>query len=424
MHPAYHSDKRGVAPDCGMPLEPIYEDETDSSARPPSTIQIGPEKQQLIGVRTEEARVQSATRRLRLPGRVAVDELRVYKVAVKTDGWVRQIYPVTTGSLVTKGQPLITVYGKDYRMAQQSYIYALNALDKVKKDQDPTRDLADSLEQNNLQVAEALTNLQNMWVDPGQIQEIARTRQAAFDTRLAAPADGFILVRNVFTNQKFDVGTELYRLVDLSRVWIVADVFASDALYVRPAASARVFLPEYPGRTFAARVSDTLPQFDSGYRALKVRLEADNPDFALRPDMLVDVEFDAALPPTLTVPADAIIRSGLTSTVFVDRGNGYFEPRAVEAGWHADNLVQVVKGLEAGERVVAAATFLVDSESRLQGVLAANQKGAIRDPVCGMTLDPNKAVRAEVHGKTYHFCSDHCRRKLEQSSDRYAVTMP
>jgi Cu(I)/Ag(I) efflux system membrane fusion protein len=418
MHPEIRSDKPGTAADCGMALEPVYEGNVGLEPTPPGTIRVSPEKQQLIGIRTAEVQRESVTRRWRMPGHVAVDELRIYRVALKAEGWVRQIYPVTTGTVVQKGQPLVTVYGKDYRMAQQSYIYALNALDKVKKDQDPTRDLADSLEQTKLQVAEALTNLQNMWVDPGQIEEVGRTRQAQFDTRLAAPADGLILVRNVFINQKFDAGTELYRLVDLSRVWIVADLFSDDAPYVRAGGLARVSVPGYPGRTFAARVSGALPQFDTATRTLKLRLEVDNPGSELRPDMIVDVSMEAAIPPALTIPADAIVRTGLTGTVFVDHGNGYFEPRTIETGWHADHRVQVLKGLKAGERVVAAATFLLDSESRLQGV-TANGAGAMRDPVCGMTLDPAKAKTAEFQGALYHFCSERCRRLMEQAPERY-----
>src|SRR6266545_1600201 len=215
MHPEYRSNKPGTAPDCGMDLEPVYAGGAASPAAPPGTVQVSAEKRQLMGVQTAEARWQSITRHLRMPGRVTADELRVYKVAVKSDGWVRQVYPVTTGTLVRKGQPLVTIYGKDYRMAQQSYIYALYALDKAEKDQHPTKDFADSREQTRLQVAEALSNLQNMWVDPEQVGEIERTRQAQFETRLAAPADGFILIRNVYLNQKLETGTELYRLVDL-----------------------------------------------------------------------------------------------------------------------------------------------------------------------------------------------------------------
>src|SRR5262249_37751306 len=149
-------------------------------------------------------------------------------------------------------------------------------------------------------------------------------------------------------------------------VWILADLYASESQYVRPGASVRVSLPAYPRRTFTARMSNVPPQFDSASRTLKLRLEADNPDFALRPDMLVDIEAPAVLPPALTGRAETVTDAGLTRTVYVDRDDGRFEPRKVETGWRYDDQIEIVKGLEPGERVVRGATFLVDSESRLQ----------------------------------------------------------
>ena len=159
-------------------------------------------------------------------------------------------------------------------------------------------------------------------------------------------------------------------MVDLSRVWVVADLFPSEAphlAYIKAGAAVRMSLPQYPHRTFTARASNTLPEFDSATSTLKVRIEAGNPDFELRPDMLVDVEIDVNLPAALTIPADAAIWTGLVATAFVDRGNGYYEPRTVETRWQADNRLQISQRPGAGGAVVALATFLVDSESRLHG---------------------------------------------------------
>ena len=182
-----------------------------------------------------------------------------------------------------------------------------------------------------------------------------------------SPVDGFITQRNVVVNQRLEPGTELYRLADLTRVWIAADLSQNEAPYLRAGARARVSLAGSPNAVAAARVSDVLPQFDGATRTLKVRLEADNPRFALRPDMLVDVEVPAELPAAITVPADAVVDGGLRKTVFVDLGDGFFAPRAVQIGWRFDDLVEIVAGIEPGERVVTAGTFLVDSESRLRG---------------------------------------------------------
>ena len=371
MHPSYHSDKPDQSGDCGMPLEPVY-----AGSEPAGTareLQISAEKQQLIGVRTTEARRDSHTHLFRLTGRVVPDEARVYQLTGKVEGWIRTIYPPTTGSLVRKGEPLVSVYGRDYRMLQQSYVYALNAADRAKE----TQGTYDAVEQQRLPVEETLLALRSASVDRALIEDIAKTRQPQLDTRLVSPVNGLVTARNVYADQKFGLGTELYRIVDLGRVWILADVYSSEAQFMRPGTTVRVSVPAYPHRTFTAHVANVPPLFDPASRTLKLRLEADNPDFAMRPDMLVDIETPAVLPEAITVPSDAIIDAGLTRTVYVDRGNGRFEPRPVETGWRYDNQVEIVRGLESGERVVSGATFLVDSESRLQSVA---QAGSQRQP--------------------------------------------
>ena len=411
MHPSYHYDKAGVAPDCGMRLEPVYDGDEGLSPGPARAFRISPEKQQLIGVRGAEARRQPTTHVFRMPGRVIVDERRIYRVTGKVEGWVREIFSPTTGAPVKKGQLLVAVYGRDYRMAQQSYVFALNASERAKEG----GGTFDAVEQNRLPVTETLAILQGMGVDPAQIEEIGRARQPQLDTRLTSPITGIILARNVYPNQKFESGAELYRIADVSRVWVVADLYSGEAQYIRPGAACRLSLTAYPQKTFAARVSDVPPQFDGVSGALKLRLEAENLGFALRPDMIVTVEAPVTLPSAITVPADAVIDSGLNRTVFVDHGDGYFEPREVETGWRYDDRVEIRKGLEAGERVVSGATFLVDSESRLQAPARARGQAGLIDPSCGMPVDPVHGLNAELNGKTYYFCSELCRKKWSGS---------
>jgi Cu(I)/Ag(I) efflux system membrane fusion protein len=415
MHPSYHADKPGTAPDCGMRLEPVYSGNeglvSSQSAGLSNTFHISPERQRLIGVQVTEARRQPTTHVLRMPGRVAADETRVYRVTGKVEGWVREIFSPTTGSVVKKGQLLVSVYGRDYRMAQQSYAFALNAADRAKEG----GGTFDAVEQNRLPVAETLAILNGMGVDPAQIEEIGRTRQPQLDTRLTAPAGGIILARNVYPNQKFEAGAELYRIADISHVWVVADLYSNEAQYVRPGAAIRFSLSAYPQKTFTARVSDVPPQFDGVSRTLKLRMEVENPGFALRPDMIVDVEAPVTLPAAVTVPADAVIDSGLNRTVFIEHGDGYFEPREVETGWRYDNRIEILKGLEGGERVVSGATFLVDSESRLQASARRTDQAGPIDPSCGMAVDAAHAFKAEYEGKTYYFCSESCRKKWNGS---------
>ena len=174
----------------------------------------------------------------------------------------------------------------------------------------------------------------------------------------------------------------------------------------------------------SATVSPSESIFDESTQTLTVRLEAANPQRSLKPGMFVDVEFPVDLPEALVVPADAIVDSGLRKTVFVDSGNGYFEPRLVETGWRFDGVVEVTKGLMPGERIVISGTFLVDSESRMKAATREAAAAPVLDPVCGMHVDPREAGnagRTTAHGEhVFFFCSDHCKRQFVADPSRHA----
>jgi YHS domain-containing protein len=254
-----------------------------------------------------------------------------------------------------------------------------------------------------------------------QLKELARSRKLTRDIELRSPVSGYVLERNVYPEQRLERGEELYKIADLSRVWVMADLFERDAPYVRAGSPVQLSVP-YQDARFDTRVGAVLPQFDARTRTMKVRLEIANPDLVLRPDMFVDVTLPLDRVPTLTIPADAVVDSGVRKVVFVDLGNGYFEPRRVEAGWRADNRVQIVKGLMAGERIVVSGNFLLDSESRMRAV-AAGVHDAETDVVCGMDVDRAKAVRdgrvTRHQGQDYVFCSDGCKRQFDADPARY-----
>src|SRR4030095_4330564 len=184
--------------------------------------------------------------------------------------------------------------------------------------------------------------LRNMGVSNSQIRQMARRRELVHDIRVESPVDGVVLKRSVSGGPRFDRGFEFYRIADLNRVWILADVYRHQLPFIRRGASARITTAG-EGRAMSATVSQSEPIFDEATLTLKVRLEAANPQRALKPGMFVDVEFPVDLPATLVVPADAIVDSGLRKTVFVDRGNGHFEPRLVENGRGSGDDVEVTK---------------------------------------------------------------------------------
>ena len=430
MHPAYTSGKPGTAPDCGMQLEPVYAGagpavsgmDSGSSPQPPGAVKISPEKQQLLGVRIGQAEKASGAYTLRLFGRIASDESRLYKLNSGVDGFMQKISAVTTGSQVAKGQLLAEFSSPEFLSPMQSYLFSVNTLDQVKEGGGAT---PTQLEINTGNVYQTYDRLQSLGMSSLQIDEIGRTRRVARTIKILAPADGFVLARNVSPGQRFEKGVEWYRIADLNRVWILADVPGSQAQYVRPGLRGRATLVDRRV-TRVATVSQVLPQFDGATRTLKVRLEADNPSFILRPDMFVDVELPIALPPGVAVPADAVLDSGLKKTVFVDRGGGYFEPRQVETGWRLDGRVEIVSGLEPGERIVTSGNFLLDSESRMKQAAGTPAQSAgtpadpARDPVCGMDLSGAKVVHeSEYGGKRYRFCSSQCQRAFAKEAERY-----
>jgi len=425
MNPALKSDRPGIAP-CGMPLEPVYADDAGGGAAsragsfPPGTIQISPERQQIVGVRVEPVESRSVQHTLRLLGRVAADETRLFRLYSVTEGWIREISPATTGSLVQKDDLLAAYYSQEVLGPQQAYIYALDALDRFVKSGTATDEQL-AINRNN--VATTRQSLLNLGMTEIQAEEVAAKRKVDRHVQIRAPDTGFILSRNVSMGQRFDRTTELYTIADLRRVWIVADAFENDGGYIRPGTTARVFLP-HQSREFEARVSGVPPQFDAESRALKVRLEAENPGFAMRPGMFVDVDLPIVLPPALVVPADAVLDSGLKKTVFVDRGEGFFEPRQVEIGWRFGDQLEITAGLMPGERIVVSGNFFVDSESRAKGASGPPPAVVSRDPVCGMDVNEAAARAAGLFsqhgGKTYFFCAAGCKEAFDKDPEAHA----
>ena len=427
MHPSYKSDKPGIAPDCGMKLEPVYADGSGVSAptetaAAPGTVRISADRQQLIGVKVATVEKRPVSQTIRMLGRVAVDETRVYRINATVDGWITKTSAKATGSLVRKNEALAGFYSSEFLSVQTTYIYNLSSNDRVRS-QDlslPGREAQLQQFKNSLQQLE--DNLRNLGMGNPQIEEINRTREYQQNIDIFSPADGIILVRNVSMGLRFERGTELYRIADLSHVWILADVFENEAQFLTPGISAKVTLPNQ-NRTFTAKVSNAVPQFDLASRTLKIRLEVDNAHIVLKPDMFVDVEFPVKYEPGIAVPVDAVVDTGLRKVVFVDKGEGTFEPRRVETGWRRGGLVEITRGLMNKERIVVSGTFMIDSESRMQAAAMGIYDEGVMDPVCGMYIDEKKAKASgrtiKFGGVSYFFCSPECMLDFEKSPRRY-----
>ena len=371
MHPDYKSGRPGTAPDCGMALEPVYADSPTLAGAsvpvPPGAVAIDPASQRLVGIHVATVEKTSGTHSVRFLGRVVPEDTRTYLVNAGMDGFIRETLNDSVGVLVKKDQKLATSYvGETLAVASGFLAATVGVAGAAGKDGSRTVGLPGAVSKQGVSSVQGYTDrLRNLGLSEAQIRQMAENRQLPETVDIVSPADGFILARNITPGQHFDRYTQFYCIADLSQVWIVADVFGRDAQNIHAGAVARVTLPEQ-GDTLSARISNILPQVDPVTRVLKLRLEANNPGFALRPDMFVDVEVPVSGPAGVTVPQDAVIDSGQEQRVFVERSAGVFEPRRVQIGWRSGARVEIVHGLGEGERVVVEGTFLVDSESRLK----------------------------------------------------------
>jgi membrane fusion protein, copper/silver efflux system len=377
MHPAYRSDKPGVAPDCGMKLVPVYAEDSRKSLLSASAESVGvdPATRQLFGIQLTKVEKSTGRASMKVFARVMADETRVFHVNLGTDGYVKETHDDAVGSYVRKDQHLAIVYSPEFLSLAGGFLSA-----NERSPGGPGKDNnAASLQGAATSQARA-DRLRNLGMSDAQIDELTTTRKIPEDIYVVAPTNGYVLARNISPGQRFERHAELYTIADLSRVWVIAELFGADRTALRPGTVVRITAPDI-SEVFAAQVSNALPEIDPVSRSLKVRLDVDNPRVALRPNMLVIVELPVSLSPGLTVPSSAILDSGLSKRVFVKTDQDTFAARTVETGWQQDNRVQILKGLQEGDSVVSDGTFLVDSESRLRETSSVSASSKATQPV-------------------------------------------
>jgi RND family efflux transporter MFP subunit len=370
MHPWYKSDKPGTAPDCGMKLTPVYEGEeqTATQSLPPGTVEIPSDKQQLIGVQYGAADYENVTDTIRAAARVTLDETKIAKVHAKLEGWIDQVFSDFTGKYVKQGDPLLTIYSPEALATQQEYLLAMKAQHLLHEN--PVHEMVGSTD--NL-VAAARKRLELWDITAEQIDRIGSTGETIKNLTMESPISGFVMERNAYPKQRVTPETVLFTVADLSTVWVIADVFEYEASGIRPDQGVSLTLDYLPGRVFRGRVSYILPQVDPNTRTLRVRIAFDNAGYTLKPDMYGQVEFNTGGARKLVVPQSAVLNSGDRQVVFVDLGDGHFEPRNVQIGADRDGRIEILGGLKAGERIVTSGNFLLDSESRLRGDVSHDQ---------------------------------------------------
>jgi RND family efflux transporter MFP subunit len=365
MHPAYKSDKPGIAPDCGVQLVPKYADEEEGMEKmPPGTVMISSVKQQLIGVRTGTVQRQRLNRTIRTVAQVQVDETRIARIHVKIAGWVEQVNVDFVGKLVKKGQPLFSLYSPELVSTQQEYLIALRA----------EKDLSSSpfaeVSQGSQSLLQAARERLRLWdISEDQIRKLEQTGEVSRTMVLYSPIDGFVMKRNVFERSYVTPDTELYEIADLSTIWVNAEIYEYEVPYVRVGQPATMHLSYFPGRTYTGKITYIYPTIDPTTRTAKVRLEFFNPGFELKPDMFAEVQLQIDHGTQVIVPQEAVLDSGTEQVVFVSHPGGYFEPRKIQIGPRLDDRIVVLAGLKPGETIVTSGNFLIDSESRLKSAM-------------------------------------------------------
>ncbi|MDH7794958.1 MULTISPECIES: efflux RND transporter periplasmic adaptor subunit [unclassified Beijerinckia] len=332
----------------GMDYLPVYEGEDGDG----TTIKLSPGRVQRSGVRSELVSRQAMTRTIRVPGVVQLDERLISVVALRADAFIQEVAPVTTGDRVSKGARLARIYSPDISAASAQFVTELSAATRG------------ALEGG------ARQRLENLGVPSAIVAEIERTRKVPSTLNWTAPRDGIVLERNIVDGMKVVAGSTLFRLADLSTVWVVADVPEGDLAAIGVGTSASVQLRGRPESRFTGRIGLIYPQVAEATRTVKVRIELANPEGLLLPNMFAEVDIrsgDAA--PVLVVPDSAVIDSGTRRVVILDRGEGRFEAREVAIGLRGDGMVAIRDGVNDGDRVVVAANFLIDAESNLKAAL-------------------------------------------------------
>jgi len=364
MNPGRHYDKPGKAPD-GMDLVPMYAESSGAmSEMPPGTVMISPTKQQLIGVRTDTVKRESVNRTIRAVAQVQIDETKIARIHVKIPGWVDQIYVDFVGKLVRKGQPLFSFYSPDLVSTQQEYLIALRAQNDLGTSPFP------EVSKGSETLLQATRERLRLWdISDDQLKKLDETGQASRDITMYSPVDGFVTKREVYEKMYLQPETELYELVDLSTVWVNAEIYEFEVPYVKVDQPVTMSLSYFPGRTYTGKVAYIYPTVDPTTRTVKVRLEFSNPDFDLKPDMFAEAQLNISYGTQIFVPQEALLDAGTEQIVFVALGDGYFEPRKVQLGARLDGRIIVLFGVKPGEKIVTSGNFLIDSESRLKSAM-------------------------------------------------------
>ena len=404
--------------EMGMDYIPVYQKDGTATDAPIGTVKIDPTVVQNIGVRTTTVKRSALSRNVRTIGRITYDEQRVARLHPKYDGWIEKLFVHNTGDQVNIGTMLVSIYSPQLVATQEEYLLALNSAEILKNSPFPDiRNGAESL------LRSAQERLKLFDVAEHQVKKLKADRKVMKDIHIHSPFNGIVMNIGAREGERITPATELFMITDLSRIWVIVDIYEDDMSWVHEGDMSEMTVAGIPGRSFTGKVTYIYPYLEAKTRTIKVRLEFDNPGLLLKPDMFanVDIQADKQVD-ALVVPAEAVVRTGTREQVFIQRAPGRFEPRQVTVGVSANGQTQIVNGLNEGEAVVTSSQFLLDSESKLKEATAKmmdaakSNSGAISEVKPAPTMHPGMPPM-ETHQPDIGGADSHRHHNMDDMSD-------
>jgi RND family efflux transporter MFP subunit len=410
MHKGYHSDKPGNCPICSMKLVKLEGPGTPATSGTPAPkgdairtapqegeIFVAPEKQQLIGMRSVAAQMGTLTKDIRIVGKVSYDETKLMHVHSKVSGYIEEVFADSVGKPVRAGDPLFTIYSPDVVATEQDFLLALRSRSLLREST-----LASAAQGSENLISAARERLRLWDVTEREIQNLETEGKVKRAITVYSPISGVVMERTAYHHGTFvDPSKDLFTIVDLSRVWVLGELYEADIPFIRAGQLAEIELPySGGGRKLRGRVDFIYPFLDPKSRTVQLRMEFPNPGSLLKPEMFTNISMAVAIGRQVLVPQDSVINTGLEQYVFIDKGNGYVQPRQVKVSADAGDKVGIQEGLKPGERVVTAANFIIDSESRLKGAFAGmgapseaskRIEAGVKQSISVKVLDPKTA---------------------------------